>query len=264
MRAFAHAYPQFVQAPLAQSTTPKAIVQVPLAQLTWYHHITLLDKVKDENERLFYINEAIVNGWSRNLLVNQIESNLYGRKGKAITNFTNTLPAEQSELAREIFKDPYKFDFLDISETHFEKELEDGLVGHMTKFLLELGNGFSYVGRQYPFDVGGEEFFIDLLFYHLKLRCFVVIELKTGKFQPEYAGKLNFYLNAIDGTLKHDYDKPTIGILICKEKNKVVAEYALKGMEKPIGISEYHLTRAIPSDLKSSLPSISQIEQNLK
>lgn len=264
MRAFAEAYPEFVQVPLAQIKSTASIVQVPLAQLPWYHHITLLDKVKETNERLFYIGQAVQNGWSRNVLVNQIESGLYSRKGNAITNFSETLPPIQSDLAKEIFKDPYKFDFLSLAETHFEKELEDGLVGHMTKFLLELGSGFSYVGRQYPLNIGGEEFYIDLLFYHLKLRCFVVIELKTGRFIPEYAGKLNFYLNAMDDTLKHESDKPTIGILICKEKNKIVAEYALKGIEKPIGISEYQLTKAIPSNLKSSLPSIAQIEKNLK
>jgi predicted nuclease of restriction endonuclease-like (RecB) superfamily len=264
MRSFAEAYPEFVQVPLAQTEIALAIMQVPLAQLPWYHHITLLDKVKDRDERNYYINEAIRNGWSRNVLVHQIESNLYARKGNAVTNFEATLPPMQSDMAKEIFKDPYKFDFLNLSDTHFEKELEDGLVGHMTKFLLELGNGFSYVGRQYPLNVGGDEFYIDLLFYHLKLRCFVVIELKAGKFMPEYAGKLNFYLNAIDDTLKHETDKETIGILICKEKNKVVAEYALKGIEKPIGISEYRLTKAVPSDLELSLPSIEQIENNLQ
>lgn len=263
MQSFAEAYPSFLQAPLAKSNA-SPILQVALAKLPWYHHITLLDKVKNASERLFYINESIKNGWSRNLLVHQIESGLYSRQGTAITNFASTLPQGQSDLAKEIFKDPYKFDFLNLSETYFEKDLEDGLVGHMTKFLLELGNGFSYVGRQYLLIIGGEEFFIDLLFYHLKLRCFVVIELKTGKFLPEYAGKLNFYLNAVDGELKHEYDQPSIGILICKEKNKVVAEYALKGMEKPIGISEYKLTKAIPNKLKDSLPTIAEIESNLQ
>jgi predicted nuclease of restriction endonuclease-like (RecB) superfamily len=263
MQSFAEAYPSFLQAPLAKLGS-SSILQVPLAKLPWYHHITLLDKVKDTNERIFYIEQAVQNGWSRNLMMNQVESNLYLRKGKAVTNFAATLPPVQSDLAREIFKDPYKFDFLNLAETHFEKELEDGLVGHMTKFLLELGSGFSYVGRQYPLIIGGEEFYIDLLFYHLKLRCFVVVELKTGKFLPEYAGKLNFYLNAMDDTLKHPTDESTIGILICKEKNKVVAEYSLKGIDKPIGISEYHLTKAIPTNLKASLPTIAQIEKNLE
>jgi predicted nuclease of restriction endonuclease-like (RecB) superfamily len=262
MQTFAEAYPEFLQVPLAKSKG-SPILQVPLAKLPWYHHITLLDKIKNVNERVFYINQAVQNGWSRNLLVNQIEGDLYSRQGSAVTNFTSTLPPVQGDLAKEIFKDPYKFDFLSLTENHFEKELEDGLVGHMTKFLLELGNGFSYVGRQYPLEVGGEDFYIDLLFYHLKLRSFVVIELKAGKFLPEYAGKLNFYLNAVDGVLKHPQDEPTIGILICKEKNKIVAEYALKGLEKPIGVSEYRLTKAIPKQLKNSLPSIEDIERNL-
>lgn len=263
MQSFAEAYPSFLQAPLAKLDT-SSILQVPLAKLPWYHHITLLDKVKDEDERLFYINESIKNGWSRNLLVHQIEGDLYNRQGNAVTNFASTLPPNQSDLAKEIFKDPYKFDFLNLSETYFEKDLEDGLVSHMTKFLLELGNGFSYVGRQYLINVGGEDFYIDLLFYHLKLRCFVVIELKTGKFIPEYAGKLNFYLNAVDQQLKHENDQSSIGILICKEKNKVIAEYALQGIEKPIGISEYELTTAIPNRLKDILPTISEIESNLQ
>lgn len=263
MQSFAEAYPSFLQASLAKSNTP-LILQVPLAKLPWYHHITLLDKVKDADERSFYINESIKNGWSRNLLVHQIESDLYNRKGKAVTNFATTLPPAQSDLAKEIFKDPYKFDFLNLSESYLEKDLEDGLVNHMTKFLLELGNGFSYVGRQYLLNIGGEDFYIDLLFYHLKLRCFVVVELKTGKFIPEYAGKLNFYLNAVDGELKHKYDQPSIGILICKEKNKVIAEYALQGIEKPIGISEYKLTTSIPNNLKDILPTIAEIESNLQ
>lgn len=263
MQSFAEAYPSFLQAPLAKSDAA-AILQVPLAQLPWYHHITLLDKVKSKDERVFYIQKAIENGWSRNVLVHQVESNLFSRQGSAITNFSDTLAPTQSDLAKEIFKDPYKFDFLSLTDNHFEKELEDGLVGHMTKFLLELGSGFSYVGRQYPLEIGGEEFYVDLLFYHLKLRCFVVIELKAGKFIPEYAGKLNFYLNAVDGNLKHQQDQPTIGMLICKEKNKVVAEYALKGLEKPIGVSEYHLTKAVPTNFMGSLPSIEEIENNLQ
>jgi predicted nuclease of restriction endonuclease-like (RecB) superfamily len=191
MRAFAEAYPQSVQDPLAQiSSVP--IVQSPLAQITRYHHITLLDKVQDEATRTFYITKAAENGWSRNVMVHQIESKLYERQGKAITNFKNTLPAAQSHLAREIIKDPYKFDFLSLTEEYLEKDLEDALVNHITKFLLELGADFSYVGRRYAVEVGGMEYEIDLLFYHLKLRCFVVIELKKGEFTPEHAGKLNY------------------------------------------------------------------------
>jgi predicted nuclease of restriction endonuclease-like (RecB) superfamily len=263
MRAFAEAYPEFVQASLAQIQAADTIVQAPLAQLPWYHHITLLDKVKNVEERFFYINEAVRNGWSRNVVVHHIEGNLFSRRGGAITNFSATLNPVQNDLAQEIFKDPYKFDFLKLSEVHLERDLEDGLVSHMTKLLMELGRGFSYVGRQYPLVIGGEDFFIDLLFYHLKLRCFVVVELKTGKFIPEYAGKLNFYLNAVDNQLKHDLDQPAIGILICKEKNKVVAEYALKGVKSPIGVVEYQLTHLVPDNLKDSLPTIAQIEGSL-
>jgi predicted nuclease of restriction endonuclease-like (RecB) superfamily len=239
-------------------------MQVPLAQIPWYHHITLLDKVKDKQERLFYIRQTAEHGWSRNVLVHQIESGLYKRKGAAITNFEATLPAQQSDLARELLKDPYKFDFLSLGEEYLEKDLEDALVTQITKFLLELGAGFSYVGRQYHLEVGGEDFYIDLLFYHLKLRCYIVLELKTGKFIPEYASKLNFYLNAIDDLLKHKTDHPSIGILICKERNKVVAEYALRGINKPIGVSEYELTEKIPAKLKGKLPTIKQIENELK
>ncbi|HEX8331143.1 MAG TPA: PDDEXK nuclease domain-containing protein [Segetibacter sp.] len=263
MRAFAEAYPEFVQDPLAQISSNQ-IVQDPLAQITWYHHITLLDKVKDENARMFYITRTTENGWSRNVMVHQLESKLYERQGKAVTNFNSTLPASQSDLAREILKDPYKFDFLSLSEEYMEKDLEDALVKHITKFLLELGAGFSYVGRQYAVEVGGKDYEIDLLFYHLKLRCFVVVELKKGEFTPEHAGKLNFYLNAVDDLLRHPVDSPSIGILICKERNKIVAEYALRGIDKPIGIAEYELTQAIPEKLKGSLPTIEEIEKELE
>lgn len=263
MRAFAEAYSGFVQDPLAQISTG-SIVQAPLAQITWYHHITLLDKVPDQTARMFYISKAAENGWSRNVMVHQLESKLYERQGKAITNFSNTLPAVQSDLAKEILKDPYKFDFLSLTDEYMEKDLEDALVNHITKFLLELGAGFSYVGRQYPVEVGGKDFEIDLLFYHLKLRCFVVVELKKGEFTPEHAGKLNFYLNAVDDLLKHATDSASIGILICKERNKVVAEYALRGIDKPIGIAEYELTQAIPDKLKGSLPTIEEIEKELE
>lgn len=262
MRRFAEAYPEFVQEGLAQ-IEQNSIVQVPLAQLPWYHHITLLDKIKTMEERHFYISETVKNGWSRNVMVHQIESGLFHRQGSAITNFNTALLPQQSDLAREVFKDPYKFDFLRLSETYFEKDLEDGLVGHMTKFLLELGNGFSYVGRQYPINIGGEDFYIDLLFYHLKLRCYIVVELKTGKFIPEYASKLNFYLNAADDLLKHEQDQGSIGILICKERNKIVAEYSLRGISKPIGVAQYELTQSVPDKLKGSLPTIEQIEKEL-
>ncbi len=263
MRAFAEAYPEFVQAALAQ-IDESAIVQVPLAQIPWYHHITIIDKVKNVEERIFYIKKTAANSWSRNVLVHQIESKLYHRQGNSVNNFVQTLPAPHSDLAKEMLKDPYKFDFLTLAENYFEKDLEDGLVGHITRFLLELGAGFSYVGRQYNLEVGGEDFYIDLLFYHLKLRSYVVIELKTGKFMPEYASKLNFYLSAVDDMLKHPLDNPTLGILICKEHNKVIAEYALRDINKPIGIAAYELTQAIPENFKGSLPTIEDIENELK
>ncbi|WP_132051565.1 PDDEXK nuclease domain-containing protein [Pseudocnuella soli] len=277
MREFANAYPLFLQpavgahrkdgnkilqVPLAKLSDAQK-VQDPLAKITWYHHITLLDKVKDPEERLFYITETAVHGWSRNVLVHQIESGLYRRKGNAVTNFATTLPQPQSDLAKELMKDPYKFDFLSLGEAYKEKDLENALVEHITKFLLELGAGFSYVGRQYHLEVGGEDFYIDLLFYHLKLRCFVVIELKTGKFIPEYASKLNFYLNVVDDNLRHPTDGPSIGILICKERNKVIAEYALRGINRPIGVSEYELTENIPPSLKGKLPTVKEIEAEL-
>jgi len=287
MRAFAEAYPQFVQqaaaqiagkiaqqpvrqlakeqivqVPLAQLEGPE-IVQAPLAQITWYHHITLLDKVKDPDERLFYIQQTAENGWSRNVMVHQIESGLYKRKGAAVTNFEATLPQPQSDLAKELLKDPYKFDFLSLGNEYKERDLENGLVEHITKFLLELGAGFAYVGRQYPLEVGGEDFYMDLLFYHLKLHSYVVIELKTGKFIPEYASKLNFYLNVVDDQLRNEQDEPSIGIIICKERNKVVAEYALRGIAKPIGVTEYQLTETLPAALKGKLPTIEEIEEEL-
>lgn len=239
-------------------------MQAPLAQLTWYHHITILDKIKDLTERNFYIQKTAENGWSRNVLVHQIEGNLYQRQGKAITNFHQSLPSVQSDLAKEIIKDPYKFDFLNMGERYHEKDLENALITHITNFLLELGSGFCYVGRQYQIEIGNQDFYIDLLFYHLKLRCFVVIELKTGPFIPEYASKLNFYLNVVDDQLRHPADHTTIGILICKERNKVIAEYALRGISNPIGITEYELTQSIPDNLKGNLPSVEDIERELE
>ena len=216
------------------------------------------------DEALFYINETSAPGWSRNVLVHQIESGLFTRKDAAITNFDTTLPQPQSDLAKELLKYPYKFDFLSLGEKYLEKDVENSLVEHITKFLLELGASFSFAGRQYHLEVGGEDFYIDLLFYHYKLRCFVVIELKIGKFVPEYASKLNFYLNVVDDTLKHEADQPSIGIIICKERNKIVAEYALRGINKPIGVSEYQLTETLPAALKGKLPTIEQIEEELK
>jgi predicted nuclease of restriction endonuclease-like (RecB) superfamily len=192
-----------------------------------------------------------------------IKSRAHERQGSAVTNFDARLPIPQSDMAREMLKDPYVFDFLSLEKPFHERELEAGLIGHLEKFLLELGSGFTFVGRQYHLDVGEDDFYIDLLFYHLKLRCFIVIDLKRGPFKPEYAGKMNFYCNVVDDELRHEQDRPTIGLILCQDKKRVLAEYALRGMDKPIGVSEYELTRALPEELKSSLPTIEQIEAEL-
>jgi predicted nuclease of restriction endonuclease-like (RecB) superfamily len=227
----------------------------PLGPQSGYHF-----KCKDVAEALFYVWQTIENNWSRNVLTHQIESGLYERQGKAITNFDKTLPAPQSDLAQQIIKDPYNFDFLTLTENYKERELEQGLIRHVTRFLIELGAGFAYMGKQVPLQVGERDFFLDLLFYHTKLHCYVVIELKTGDFEPEFAGKLNFYIKAVDEQRRQKGDNDTIGILLCKKKDKLVAEYALSDINKPMGVSEYQLTQALPDNLKSSLPSIEEIE----
>jgi len=254
MRQFASFYPE------------RVIVQEVLAQLTWYHIVTLMDKIKDEKIRLWYAKQTIQNGWSRNVLVHQIESGLYERqKGtQKITTFKRTLPSPQSDLVEQTIKDPYIFDFLNISQNARELELQNELVRHITKFLLELGSGFSFVGSQYHIEVSGKDFYIDLLFYHLKLRCYVVIELKTGNFKPEYAGQLNFYLSAVDSQIKSKEDNPTIGIIFCKNRDRIIAEYALRNITKPMGVSEYKLSRVIPKALRKSLPSVKEIEEELR
>ncbi|WP_043584719.1 PDDEXK nuclease domain-containing protein [Geminisphaera colitermitum] len=251
MRAFAEAWPD------------TEFVQGVLAQLPWYHQLALLDKLDTAEDRRWYVTKAIENNWSRNVLVMQIESRLQERSGTAVTNFALTLPKPQSDLARESIKDPYRFDFLGLTEKAQEREIETALLKHVTDFLLELGAGFAFVGRQVLLDVEGDEFFIDLLFYHLKLRCYVVIEIKAGKFKPEHLGQLSFYLTAVDARIKHSQDAPTIGLLLCKSKNKVVAEYALRGNTNPIGVSEYQLVESLPAELQTSLPSIEQIEHEL-
>jgi predicted nuclease of restriction endonuclease-like (RecB) superfamily len=240
-----------------------AIAKQLVSQIPWGHNLVIIRKIKDSEEATFYIQKTVQNGWSRAVLTHQIESNLYQRQGKAISNFQTTLPAPQSDLASETLKDPYVFDFLSLTEEYNERELETALVDHVTRFLLELGAGFSYLGRQYKLEVGEDEFFIDLLFYHVKLHCYVVVELKTVKFKPEFVGQLNFYVSAVDGVLKSEADNATIGILICKSKNDTVVEYALKGIHKPIGVSEYSIARNLPDELKSSLPSIEAIEAEL-
>ncbi|MBS4019008.1 MAG: DUF1016 family protein [Dechloromonas sp.] len=251
MRAFAEAWPD------------EAIVQQAVAQLPWGHNLVLLDKLPGPETRRWYAAKAIEHNWSRNVLVMQIEARLLERSGNLVSNFPDTLPAPQSDLAREALKDPYRFDFLGLTEAAHERDIENALMQHVTDFLLELGAGFAFVGRQVLLNVGGEEFFIDLLFYHLKLRSYVVIELKGGKFKPEHLGQLGFYMTAIDRQIKHAQDNPTIGLLLCKSKNKVVAEYALGDKGQPMGIAEYKLLESLPEELKTSLPSIEQIEAEL-
>ncbi|ADL53520.1 PDDEXK nuclease domain-containing protein [Clostridium cellulovorans] len=253
MRKFAEEYNDF------------QFVQEVLAQITWYHNITLLDKVKDKDKRIWYVRKNIENGWSRNTLVHQIESNLYDRQNNEIktANFIDKLEAPNNKLALDTLKDPYIFDFITMTEDMNERDIENQLVKKVTKLLLELGSGFAFIGNQYKLEVGGDDYYLDLLFYNLRLRCYVVIELKTGKFKPEYAGKLNFYLSAVDDILKTEIDNPSIGIILCKEKNRLVAEYSLKDMTKPIGVSEYKLLEKIPEELKGTLPSIEEIEGTL-
>lgn len=233
-------------------------------KIPWRHHVEIFTKSTSIDEAHFYIQQTIENAWSRDILSLQIKSDLYSRQGKAITNFSKNLPAVDSDLTEQLLKDPYNFDFLTLTEPYRERELENALVENITKFLLELGSGFAYVGRQVPMTVGGQEYFIDLLFYHLKLRAYVVIELKATSFIPEYAGKLSFYLSAANDLLKHPTDNPTIGLMICKDKNDIVAEYALKDINQPMGISEYQLTKLFPNDFKSSLPTIEEIETQLQ
>lgn len=251
MRAFAEAWPDFL------------IRQQAVGELPWGHNVVLLTKLKKEAQRLAYAQSALTHGWSRNVLVHHIELRTVERQGKAITNFEQQLPKPQSDLARESLKDPYRFDFLGIGTEASERELEAALVQHITRFLLELGAGFAFVGRQVLLNVGGDEFFLDLLFYHLKLRCYVVIEIKGGKFKPEHTGQLSFYLTAVDAQVKAPEDNLTIGLLLCKSKNKIVAEYALRDTKKPMGVAEYQLVESLPKELETSLPSIEQIEREL-
>jgi predicted nuclease of restriction endonuclease-like (RecB) superfamily len=251
MRAFAEAWPD------------SEFVQAVLAQLPWYHQLALLDKLHTEDERRWYAAKTIEHNWSRNVLVIQIETRLRERTGQAITNFEIRLPRPHSDLARESLKDPYRLDFLGLGEDAEERAIESAIVQHITQFLIELGAGFAYVGRQVHIEVGGDDFFIDLLFYHLKLRCYVVVELKAGAFRPEHAGQLNFYLSAVDAQMKSEHDNPTIGLLLCKTQNHVVAEYALRDTNKPIGVAEYQLVNSLPKELQTSLPSIEQIEREL-
>lgn len=252
MKQFAQNYPSF------------EFTQQPVAQISWSHNTVLLDKCKEEVERLWYAQNAIENGWSRSILLLQIETGLYERKGKATTNFNRTLPSPDSEMVEQKLKDPYVFDFLGLTERVEEKDLEKALVDNISQFLLELGRGFAFVGRQYHLNVGGDDFYIDLLFYHIELECYVVIELKTKKFKPEHAGQLGFYLTAVDNQVKKPQHAPTIGLIICKEKNEIVAEYSLGHIKNPVGVSEYKLSNDLKDKIKKSLPSIEELEEGLK
>jgi predicted nuclease of restriction endonuclease-like (RecB) superfamily len=252
MRAFADAYPD------------EQTVQQLVAQIPWGHNVRLLDMIGDPQERQWYIQQTIQQGWSRNVLIHQVESGLYYRQGRAPNNFERTLPTAQSELAQQLLKDPYQFDFLTVGDKAQERDIEQALLRSVSEFLLELGVGFALVGNQYRIDVGGEDFYIDLLFYHLKLRCYVVIDLKISKFEPEFAGKMNFYLAAVDELLRHPDDQPSIGIILCKSKNKTIVEYALRDAQKPIGVAEYHLTRSLPEPLQNQLPSTDALAAELQ
>lgn len=286
MRAFAEAWPEtvivqqpaaqlagvkksklaIVQAPLAQiSAARSAIVQAPLAQLPWYHHLALLDKLTSPADRIWYASKAVEHGWSRNVLALQIEAGLHQRQGKAVTNFKTTLPPAQSDLAQGMTKDPYLFDFLTLRDDANERAVEDGLMAHVEKFLLELGAGFALVGRQVHLEVGDQDFYLDLLFYHLKLRCFVVIDLKARDFTPEAAGKMNFYLSAVDDRFRQPGDQPSIGLILCRSKNRVIAEYALRDMTKPIGVAGYvtKLVDSLPKALEGAVPSVAELEKGL-
>ncbi len=253
MAKFAEAYPN------------REFVQTVSAQIPWSHNIAILEKVKDAGQRVWYIQKTTENGWSHNVLVHQIESGLYQRQVLAdkVSNFAERLPSPQSELAEQTMKDPYVFDFVPFRE-NMERDIEQALVHDVTRLLLELGTGFAFLGNQYHLNVGGDDFYIDLLFYNLNLRCYVVVELKTGEFKPEYAGQLNFYLSAVDGILKKEHDNPSIGLLLYKSKNNLVAEYSLKDISKPIGVSEYRVTSSLPDDIVKQLPSVEVLKKRIK
>ncbi len=279
MKSFAMQYPNFpfLQVPVAklrelpilQATLAKLesegkdFVQVPLAQISWYHHISLLPKVKDEAERAYYITETAQNGWSRDVMLLQIDNGYIHAKGHAINNFEQTLPPPQSDLARYIFKDPYNFSFIGTVALQNELDIEKSLTSKITDFLLEMGRGFAYIGRQYHISVDGDDYYIDLLMYHLKLHCYVVVELKAVEFKPEFVSKLNFYISAVDDMVKSPEDKPTIGLLLCRTKSNKKAEFSLRGITQPMGIAQYE-TEKLFADVASALPQIEEIEKELK
>lgn len=278
MKRFASAYPDFpiLQVPLAElrklpilqatlaelENEGREFVQVPLAQISWYHHISLLPKVKDEAQRVYYITETAQNGWSRDVMLLQIDNGYIHAKGHAINNFEQTLPPLQSDLARYIFKDPYNFSFIGTVALQNELDIEKSLTSKITDFLLEMGRGFAYIGRQYHISVGGDDYYIDLLMYHLKLHCYVVVELKAVEFKPEFVSKLNFYISAVDDLVKSPEDKPTIGLLLCRTKSNKKAEFSLRGITQPMGIAQYE-TEKLFADVASALPQIEEIENKL-
>jgi predicted nuclease of restriction endonuclease-like (RecB) superfamily len=275
MRAFYLAWPEANLAPPArESRAPGKLAQPArelepggrppeIAAIPWWHNVILVEKVGDARARLWYARQAIEHGWSRAVLAHQIESDLFGRQGKAVTNFRATLAPPQSDLAQQVLKDPYNFEFLALAADARERELEQGLLAHLRRFLLELGAGFAFVGQQYRLEVGGEDFHLDLLFYHLRLRSFVVVDLKMEPFKPEFAGKMNFYLSAVDGLLRGKDDGPSVGLILCKEKNRLVVEYALRDTRRPIGVAVYRITQRLPRGLKGSLPTVKQLETEL-
>jgi predicted nuclease of restriction endonuclease-like (RecB) superfamily len=263
MKGFSSRNLKYMRA-LADAFPDEAFVQEVLAQITWYHAITLLDKVVDRPIREWYMRQTIAQGWSRSVLVLQIEAGAHTRQGKALTNFATTLPSPQSDLARDLLKDPYNFDFLTLAGDAQEKHLQTGLLEHLREFLIELGVGFAFVGSRYHLEVGGKDYYLDLLFYHLKLRAFVVIELKVTEFEPEYLGKMNFYLSAVDEQLRHPDDRPSIGLILCPVKNSVVVEYALRDTSKPIGVAGYTAGKSLPADVRDQLPSPERLEEELR
>ena len=264
MKGFSRANLLYMRA-FAEAWTDFEIVQQAVAQLPWGHNVLLLNRIKEQEARLFYVQKAIAENWSRATLTLEvhIKNRLHERQGKAVTHFAARLPAPTAALAQETLKAPYLFDFLSLGEDAQEREIENALVQHITRFLLELGSGFAFVGRQYRLEVNGDEFFIDLLLYHIRLKCYVVVELKATAFKPEHAGQLNFYLAAIDAQVKAPDDHPTIGLLLCKTQNRLVAEYALSSIDKPIGIAEYEWVRALPEPLLTNLPTVEQLENEL-
>ena len=252
MRSFAEQWPD------------AEFVQQAVAQIPWGHNILILSKSSTETEARFYIEQTLEQGWSRDVLALQLKSNLHARAAKAVSNFSSTLPSPQSDLAQQTFKDPYTFDFMTMTLPYNERDVERQLTQHITQFLLELGKGFAFIGRQYPLEIAGNDYYIDLLFYHVTLKCYVVVELKNRKFIPEYAGKLNFYLSAVDSLLKREDDQPTIGLLLCRDKNNIEVEFALRDMNKPMGVSEYTLVETLPDNLKGAMPTVEEIEQDLQ